>query len=69
MATDVTIMYGSSKVPVYSVLFNIKHLNPIGGHFHPFESMENILRKWPPIGLKCFLLNNAEDTGIPERPY
>ena len=69
MATDVTIMYGSSKVPVYSVLFNKKHLNPIGGHFHPFESMENILRKWPPIGLKWILLNNTEDTGIPERPY
>ena len=66
MATDVTIVYGSSEVPVYSALFNKKRLNPIGGHFHPFESMENILRKWPPVGLKSFLLNNTDDMGISE---
>ena len=69
MAMDVTIQYGRSGIPVSSVLFNKIHFNPIDGHFHPFESMENILRKWPAVGLKWFLLNNTDDTGISEGPY
>ena len=75
MATDVTILYGTSEVPLYSVLLNKKHFNPIGGHFLRissicFQRRDPIgSRKWPPMGLKCFLFNNTEDTGTSEGPY
>ena len=80
MGTDVTIMYGSSKVPVYSVLLNKKHFHPIGGHFLIVIMYQSAItppnlerlkawRKWPPIGFYFILLNNTEDTGTSDGPY
>ena len=69
MAMDVTIQYGPSEIPVSSVWFNKKHFNPIGGHFLRMFSILSSGRKWPPIGFKRFLLNNAEYTGTFEEPY
>ena len=61
MATDVRIMYGASEAPLYSVLSNKTHFNPIGGHFLRISSIcfqwrDPIgfsMRKWAQMGLKC----------------
>ena len=77
MLTAVTILYATLELSVSSVFFNKKHFNPISGHFlkmfqyigrcstppHRWGRVVESYRKWPPIGLKCFLLNDTEETG------
>ena len=57
---------GGHFIRVFTMCFQMR--DPIGWDVYCTRMHYNAMRKWPPIGLKCILLNNMEYTATSEGP-